>query len=167
MAGTTKLVTENFMRLNFSPKSGVTPGTNDILNMDCDQIKLRYIVAISGASSTGVRLPGQNQLSQPSLPYFIAASSGNATSSSMEVSASIFSDGGCTITSRGFQWSTDNSFSTILGSVTVGSGGGQYGTTITGLSCGTHYYFRPWAVNCVGIYYADGLIGSGSYTDAC
>jgi len=69
MAGTNKLVTENFMRLNFSPKSGITPGTNDISCMSCSQITTRYYIGISGVTSTGNRLPSQNQVAAV-LPFY-------------------------------------------------------------------------------------------------
>lgn len=99
------------------------------------------------------------------LPSFIAASCGNVTGYSIDATATISSDGGCTITSRGFQYSTDASFNTVLGSVTAsGTGIGQYYATITGLTCNTQYYFRPWATNSAGTYYATSLIGSGCMT---
>ena len=164
---TNSIVTENYLRLNFTPKGGVTPGTENTLAMDCDQILARYNVSISGVTTTGTRLPSQNQLTSTacSLPSFISASCGNATYSTIEASATINSDGGCTVTSRGIQYSTDASFTTINGSVTAPSGGiGQYYLTITGLTCGTTYYFRPWATNSVGTYYANSLIGSGCTT---
>lgn len=61
-------MTENFLRLNFSQKSGVTPGTDDSIAMSCDQILARYNVTISGVTLTGNRCPGQNQLSSASQP---------------------------------------------------------------------------------------------------
>lgn len=97
------------------------------------------------------------------LPSFSSASCVNPTSYSIDVNATINSNS-CGITSRGFQYSTDSQFNTVLGSVAVGSGSGSYSTTITGLSCGTHYYFRPWATNSAGTYYANDLIGSGCTT---
>lgn len=100
-----------------------------------------------------------------SLPTFTAASCGNPTANSIDVTALIDSDGGCSVTSRGFQYGTDSSFATILGSITVGSGTGQYGATISGLTCGTTYYFRPWATNPSGTYYANSLIGGGCTTE--
>jgi hypothetical protein len=55
----------------------------------------------------------------------------------------------------------------VLGSVTAsGTGTGQYYATVTGLTCGTHYYFRPWATNSTGTYYATSLIGTGCTTGA-
>ena len=59
---TASIVTENYCRLNFTPKSGVTPGTNDTLAMSCDQIAARYNVTISGVTTTGNRCPAQNEL---------------------------------------------------------------------------------------------------------
>lgn len=85
-----------------------------------------------------------------SLPTIAFYSCSNATVSSVQVSAYINSDGGCPVTSRGFDYCTDGSFTTILGSVTVGSGIGSYDTIITGLQCNTRYYFRPWVTNSVG-----------------
>lgn len=62
MAGDSRLVTESFLASNFTPKSGVTPGSNNVVSMDCDQILTRYHVTISGVTSTGTRCPAQNQL---------------------------------------------------------------------------------------------------------
>jgi hypothetical protein len=60
---TASIVTENYLRLNFTPKSGVTPGTNDTLAMDCLQVAARYNVNIAGITATGSRCPAQNELS--------------------------------------------------------------------------------------------------------
>jgi len=104
-------------------------------------------------------------ISSCSLPYIIANSCGSPTDTEMQVSATISSDGGCTVTSRGFQYSTDNTFTTIIGSVTsAGTGTGQYYATITGLTPNTHYYFRPWATNAAGTYYGNSVVGSGCFT---
>ena len=62
MAGDNRLVTENFLRLNFSPQIGVTPGTDDLISLDCDQIRTRYRATVNGVTVTGTRCPSQNQL---------------------------------------------------------------------------------------------------------
>ena len=59
---TYSIVTENYCRLNFVPKTGVTPGTDNFKALSCDEILARYIVNISGVTSTGNRCPSQNQL---------------------------------------------------------------------------------------------------------
>ena len=61
MPGDNRFVTEYFLAQNFTPKSGVTPGSDNTLWMDCDQILARYNVTISGVTSTGKRWPSQNQ----------------------------------------------------------------------------------------------------------
>jgi len=61
--GDNSFVTELYLANNFTPKTGITPGSNNTLFMDCDQILARYNVSISGATSTGHRLPSQNQIS--------------------------------------------------------------------------------------------------------
>lgn len=119
----------------------------------------------TGTNSTNYLIPALEVTC--SLPSFIAASCGNITNSTIEITANINSDGACPVTSRGFQYGTDNTFATILGSITVGSGTGSYGTTLTGLDCETTYYSRPWATNSVGTYYANDLIGSGCTTSSC
>jgi len=74
MAGTSSITTENFCRLNFTPKSGITPGTNDTLAMSCDQIITRYKVTVSGVTTTGNRLPAQNQLTALVTPTYASCS---------------------------------------------------------------------------------------------
>jgi len=61
MAGDNRLVTEDFLRLNFTPKSGITPGTDNSIIMDYVHIRTRYLVSISGVQDDK-RCPGQNQI---------------------------------------------------------------------------------------------------------
>ena len=82
MPGDNRLVTENFLRLNFSPKSGITSGTNDLISMDCDQILSRYNVGVSGVTATGLRCPGQNQITGLEAPTIIAS---NITRTSVNI----------------------------------------------------------------------------------
>jgi hypothetical protein len=70
---TNSLVTELYLANNFTPKSGVTPGSNNTLFMDCDQILARYNVVISGTTSTGERLPSQNQITGIYNFYIVSA----------------------------------------------------------------------------------------------
>jgi len=70
---TNSYVTEYYLANTFTPKSGITPGSNNTLWMDCDQITARYNVTISGITTTGNRLPSQNQLSNAATaPTYIA-----------------------------------------------------------------------------------------------
>lgn len=147
-----RLVTENFLRLNFSPKPGITPDTNDSILMDCDQITARYYVSIAGVSSTGKRLPSQNQLSDSiTLPTVSTGSITAITATTATGSGTVSSDGGATVTDRGIQWSLYSNFSVIAGSASGGSGTGSFTANMTGLTPGTTYYVRAYATNSVGI----------------
>lgn len=54
------LVTENYLRLNFTPLNGITPGTDDHDVLNCTEILSRYNVEIS--PSTGRYCPKQSEL---------------------------------------------------------------------------------------------------------
>jgi hypothetical protein len=60
MAGDFSLVTEYWLNLSLREKSGVTPGFDNELAMDWDQIVSRYWV---DPNETGNRCPSQNELS--------------------------------------------------------------------------------------------------------
>lgn len=130
-----------------------------------------YYVRAYATNSSGTAYGNQVSFTTLcNLPTIAFYACSNPTASSVVVSANISSDGGCVVTSRGFDYCTDGSFTTILGSVTVGSGIGSYNTTITGLQCNTRYYFRPWATNSVGTCYGVNCtdnVGAYCTTSAC
>jgi len=87
-----------------------------------------------------------------------ASMGGTSTSSvgqtSFYASSSVGSDMGATITSRGFCYSSSTSNPTKSHSVvSSGSGTGNFGATISGLSGNTTYYIRSWATNAAGTSY--------------
>jgi uncharacterized protein (TIGR02145 family) len=156
MAGDNRIVTENFLRLNFTPKSGVTPGTNDTLAMSCDQILSRYSVSISGVTTTGARLPGQNQLiSGVTTPIVITLAISAIADTAATGGGDVTSDGGATITDRGICWSTSPNPTTSNSHTHDSSGTGSYNSSITGLTVNTTYYVRAYATNSAGTAYGD------------
>ena len=78
----------------------------------------------------------------------------STTSSSLVVSNTITSDGGAVITARGVCWSTVQN-PTILDSKTNdGTGNSNFNSTLSGLSPGTVYYLRTYAINSAGTSYS-------------
>ncbi|MEI7844719.1 MAG: FISUMP domain-containing protein [Chloroflexota bacterium] len=148
------MVTENFLRLNFSPKSGITPGTNDLIAMSCDQILARYTLVISGVTTTGLRLPAQNQLtSSATTPTIITIAISAIAETTATGGGNITADGGATVTDRGICWSTSPN-PTISNSHTHDSSGtGSFSSSITGLTANTTYYVRAYATNSAGTAY--------------
>jgi uncharacterized protein (TIGR02145 family) len=78
-------------------------------------------------------------------------------SGTVTATGSVISDGGSTITARGFCWSTTTN-PTIENSITSESGTtGALTSTINGLSNGTTYYFRAYITNSSGTSYGNEL----------
>ncbi len=78
------------------------------------------------------------------------------TMTSASLSGEVISDGGETVTIRGFCWGTSEN-PTIVSSIDTtvnGSGIGTFSGNLKGLSPGTSYYARAYAVNAKGISYS-------------
>jgi hypothetical protein len=79
----------------------------------------------------------------------------NLNSTSATATGTVVSNGGSTITARGFCWSTTTN-PTIENSITSETGTtGALTSTITGLTSGTTYYFRAYITNSTGTSYGN------------
>jgi len=76
MAGNNSIVTENFLRLNFTPQTGITAGTDNLKAMSCVQIRSRYKVGINGGMED-YRCPGQNQIVTTAVLSFLGVMTPN------------------------------------------------------------------------------------------
>jgi len=83
-------------------------------------------------------------------PSVSTLTSTSVTSSSMTIRGNVTSDGGGTITERGFYFGTDLYTSTNNTKYTVSGTTGSYSRSMTGLSGGTHYGIWAYATNSVG-----------------
>lgn len=89
----------------------------------------------------------------------------NVTETSAELAAEITSDGGLDITEKGFYYSSTNATpSTADTKVTSAAEGNAITASLTGLTGGTTYYVRAYAVNSKGI--AWGAVHSFTTTNA-
>lgn len=68
---------------------------------------------------------------------------------SMTINGNVTSDGGATVTSRGFYFGTSSNYASNT-KYTIGSGTGAFSSNRTGLSAYTTYYITAWAINSVG-----------------
>ncbi len=71
------------------------------------------------------------------------------------VNGRIYSDGGDSITSRGFCWGTTSKPTTEGNKLESGKGVGDFSGTIKGLSPGTNYFLRSYASNSAGTAYGN------------
>lgn len=77
--------------------------------------------------------------------------------STATVDATVESDGGAPVTERGIAYGLQPGPTTASGKVTAGQGLGTFSTSLTGLSIGTRYYARAYAVNAGGTAYGTEL----------
>ena len=81
------------------------------------------------------------------------------TTTSADLGGNVTDDGGATVTERGVVYSsTDNTPTIGEAGVTKddnGAGTGSFNETITGLTSGTRYWYRAYAINSAGTAYGD------------
>jgi uncharacterized protein (TIGR02145 family) len=126
-----------------------------------------YYVRAYATNSAGTQYG--NQISFKTNPLMPTISTAGTSSISKTIATSggnISSDGGATITARGVCWSTLQNPTTSNSKTSEGSGTGSFTSTIIGLTYGTTYYVRAYAINSVGTAYGDMVsIVSGYITD--
>jgi hypothetical protein len=81
-------------------------------------------------------------------PVVLTNDATSVTSDGAVLNGLVSSDGGLTVTERGFCWGTasDN----LANCTTAGSGTGAFSYTLTGLTASTTYYFQAYAANGSG-----------------
>lgn len=87
------------------------------------------------------------------LPTITTSAASNITETSAVCGGNVTSDGGATVTSRGFVFGTISN--NLSQTVQSGSGTGNFTTTLSGLSAGTTYYYKAYATNSVGTAYGE------------
>jgi uncharacterized protein (TIGR02145 family) len=101
---------------------------------------------------------GDDSPAEPTPPVLSATIGGTVWQSTIEVKSSIMKDGGSPVTSRGFCYSLSVNPTVANDKIETGSGTGEFGTTLTGLSSNTPYHVRPFATNSNGTSYGDEIV---------
>jgi len=111
-----------------------------------------YFVRAYAKSSQGYIYGNAVSFKTPSRPPTVVTDAATAvTHVSATLAGTVSSDGGSTVTQRGFYWSATNpnpiqSDNTLSG----GNGTGSFGAAVSGLLGGRTYFFRAWATNGMG-----------------
>ena len=117
-----------------------------------------YAINSEGTTYGGV-LTFTTLESTVALPSVTTTGETSVTGSSAVLGGNVTSDGGATVTERGVVYArTDTDSSPTIGEFGVtkntnGSGTGSFSESITGLSSGTGYSFRAYAINSEGTTY--------------
>ena len=89
------------------------------------------------------------------LPNLEKSSISNIDSISATLSGKVISDGGSTITERGFCYSENGVPNVNSSKISLGNGVGSFTIDIKNLKWTTRYYVRAYAINEIGIQYGD------------
>ncbi len=86
-------------------------------------------------------------------PTVTTSAASSVLSTTAQGNGNVTSDGGATVTERGFVWSTSSNPTTSDSKVTAAGTTGSYNASMTGLAAGTLYHYRAYAINSVGTSY--------------
>jgi uncharacterized protein (TIGR02145 family) len=99
----------------------------------------------------------EDQTNTLAIPTIVSTSATNVNSHSAVVGGHISSDGGSTVTERGFYYANHPDVLNSGLHVIQGGGSGNFSSTLINLSSNTTYYFRAYATNSVGTAYGSEL----------
>ena len=117
-----------------------------------------YYVRAYAKNSIGTVYGNQVSFTTPAvLPTVITTKITNFTATTATCEGNVLEDGGAAITERGVCLSTSPSPTIDDSKLTNGSGTGVFIINFTGLTTGSNYYIRAYAVNSIGVAYGEEL----------
>lgn len=114
-----------------------------------DDISLFQARTDAGLSDGEVAFTDFYGLSDAVAPSVTTNSNTSIGTSSITANGNVTSDGGATVTSRGFYFGTSSNYASNS-KYTVGSGTGSFSNNFTGLSSSTTHYATAFAINSAG-----------------
>ncbi len=115
-----------------------------------------YYVRAYATNSVGTSYGNQISFTTTAtIPSLSTDAASSITTNSATSGGNITSDGGSAVTSRGVCWNTSPNPTTANSTTTNGSGTGTFTSSLTGLSTGTTYYVRAYAINGIGTAYGN------------
>ena len=118
-----------------------------------------YYVRIYAVNSVGVAYSDEMSFTTEqavTAPTVATNEVTNITQTTATGGGNVTDDGNATVTERGICWSTSNNPTTSGSHAAASSGGtGSFTVPITGLTAGTTYYVRAYAINSAGLSYGE------------
>jgi hypothetical protein len=88
-----------------------------------------------------------------SLATVTTTAASTITATTATLGGNVTNDGNATVTERGIVYATTQNPTTSNTKLTIGTGTGNFTSNVTGLTAGTTYYFRAYAINSQGTGY--------------
>ncbi len=112
-----------------------------------------YYYKAYATNSRGTSYGDAMQFTTLYIPTVVTYDATDITTTAATISGNITSDGGYTITAKGFQYGT--SADNLANTVTLGIGAGAISTTLTSLDDNTTYFYRAYASNTIDTAYGE------------
>ncbi|MDO8473257.1 MAG: CARDB domain-containing protein, partial [Dehalococcoidia bacterium] len=120
--------------------TGLTPGT-------------LYYVRAYATNAVGTVYGGEVTFTTLAVPTVTSQAVTSIGSTTATGNGTVTADGGSSITERGIVWNTGGSPTIVDGKATAAGSTGVYSAPIAGLTMGTLYHVRAYAINAVGTTY--------------
>ncbi len=129
---------------------------------------IQWVVTDSGTNSDGIGsryfvIQNGAAIMAATVTTTAITGTGDTTAGS---GGNITSDGGAAITERGVCWSTSDNPLTLHSKTSNGTGSGIFNSALTGLTPGTTYHVRAYAVNSKGTAYGNDVSYSATLMNA-
>ena len=113
-----------------------------------------YYIKAYATNSIGTSYGSQESFTTlVATPTVTTSSVSNIAEISATVGGNVTADGGATVTESGIYYSTTSSPETSGTKLAIGSGTGEFSTSLTGLPAGTVYFIKAYATNSAGTSY--------------
>ena len=139
-----------------SDSSGTGSFTSEISGLNCAS---PYFVRAYATNSEGISYGSSVNFNSGECPVdpptVITASVTDFTDISATVGGNVTAEGGSAVTETGVYWGTSSNPRASGTKLSIGTGSGEFSTTLTGLSPSTPYYIIAYAVNSSGEAFGD------------
>jgi hypothetical protein len=142
----------------FIPVNFATDGVSNFTNINIDQLEIQL-----SANYDYFAIDNFTWVNGVNLPTVTTTTATNVGATSAIIGGNVTSDGGEATVQRGIVWATTANPTIANNKFQIGTGGGTFTNTVTGLTAGSTIYYRAYATNSAGTSYgAESTLTTGA-----